>query len=543
MGGAFRQPAEVFVFHLQLLFDRGHRLTHLRFGEGKPPADSAADWVEVGSRRFRYAGLKAICLLAVRAKQRALRGGGKHDPAEKLLQGKKGSAAQTLYYLKESAWSAELFRDRHREFYDPGSNNDDGKRREYFTIDLLATLPADHIRVGQGDRESPLWYDLPEHHDLLEALRASLECALHRRNRSASVTKRPPGAPTLASPKSYALPRQMRVAVLLGSTNLPYTDAIFRALKRHMMEDVALTGPVPIVDRVKSLPDDATDVATGEQLARKFREDARSADYWVMIGSPACVALRRSYGEQGQPEPEKLEPEKPLLALGVTNPATLALPTQAPHDRRVAVVRYGSGMAHYANLLDEIVFRDLLPKERRRFAFVYTRGIKHDDGAAKELEGLPTVGSGRLKLCPFPAHPTGKELKEVCGDRIIWGWYTIEFLLKEGRLDPNLEELMVVSTIHEHAHKGLSAVAVQPLDEEIGRLGANWLLEDFATGDTPGHSFNRLPVRGAPDYFWLNLEVLERWERRLGFRLSEQVEHHDHCKGVYGARRASDDGR
>ncbi len=521
------------MLHLCMLFNADHQLAYVWFGDASP-AESDVHWAAVEQSDFRCAGLKALSLLAVRAKQIALMNGGERYHTDVILEGKKGSVAQTLYDLKSSEWSKRLFNNEQRKIYLPETRNMDGKRRQFFTIKLKGTWWLTNLRIGHGSPGSAKWFERAEDGECLEALRVALERAFQPLNGGALNGQGHRSDPTAS--RSYHLSRQLRVAVLLGSTNLPYTDAIFRALKQHMTTG-PFQGPPPLVDRVKSLPDDATEVAIGQQLAWEFREStaARSADYWVAIGSPACVALRRSYGT-GQGEPEKLEPDKPLLALGVTNPATLALPIQAPHDRRVAVIRYGSGMAHYANLLDEIIFRDL-DIARRHFAFIYTSGIKHDDGAAKELEDLPIVSSGRLKLCPFPTLPTAAELKQVCGNRIIWGWYSLEYLLKEGRLSTtDLADLVVVSTIQEHAQNGLSAVAVQPLDEQIGQLGAQLLLEDFTTGSEPGHSFRRRPVRGAPDYFWLNLEVLERWENRLGFQLSREVAQHEFCKMVYGAR-------
>jgi hypothetical protein len=197
-------------------------------------------------------------------------------------------------------------------------------------------------------------------------------------------------------------------------------------------------------------------------------------------------------------------------------------------------------MQQYITLLDEVVFRDL-PEERRRFAFIYHAGVKHDAGAAKELEHLSiTTDSRRLELCAFDRYPTGADLKERCAGRVIWGWYGLEFMLKEGLLtEADLQELVVVSTIKEHAQaKGLSAVAVQPLDEDVGREGATLILNDFTTGTEPGHSFGIRAVANTTDYFWLHHPLLDDWEGRLGFTLSKAVEDHPLCKGVYGARAA-----
>jgi hypothetical protein len=513
------------LFYLHLLFDESPRLVRLRFADGEPPDDPDAGWVEVKEGCW-VKGLKAICLLCIKAKRQAL---GPAGPAG-VLTGAAGSAAKTLYDLKRGQeWTKAVFGDEQGKIFQATSCGQGGKRRQDFTVSLKGTLPADRIRLGRWADGKPVWFETDEP---LAALERGLEACFAQRPRNGPGAR---AAPAAAAPARYALPRPMRVAVLLGSTNLPYTDAIFRSLK-HWMTAGPFAGPGPVVDRVKSLPDDASDVEAAGRLADEFRkcEAARKADYWVAIGSPAVVALRRSYGG-----PEKLVPEKPLLSLGVTNPGSLALPTQAPHSSPVAVVRYGRGLDNYAHLLDEVVFRDL-PQDRRRFAFVYTRGISHDDGAASELRRLPMVcDSGRLKLCPFRAYPTAAQLKRACGGRIIWGWYTLEYLLKEGLLaDKDLAEMVVVSTIQEHAQKGLSGVAVQPSDEEIGRLGAELLLKDFTGGGPPGHSFGALPVQDAPDYFWLNLEALGRWEGRLGFRVSEEVEGHRLCKGVYGERRA-----
>src|SRR5262249_57018927 len=109
----------------------------------------------------------------------------------------------------------------------------------------------------------------------------------------------------------------------------------------------------------------------------------QQAEYWVGIGSPACVALRDALGD-------RLGRERPLLCLGVTNPEHLRLVGPAPHaeGRRVAAVHYGRGLRNYAALLHGHIFRDL-DESRRLLSFVYNPDIEHDAAAAEDLKGHP----------------------------------------------------------------------------------------------------------------------------------------------------------
>jgi hypothetical protein len=407
--------------------------------------------------------------------------------------------AQSLKNLRRGDWFDSLFGCGVDELFVIDGPGGSGPQ-----IARLTRVDAANVKLFEGTEKACRQYKNGERSALLERLETRIR-ELPRRGRRPKECNSQPHA------EVTPLARELRVQCLLGS-ELAYTKCIFDALRKRL-EEAAAGGNVspPTVNdfRLPSNP------ALGELIQAKTREfcdkhDQVAADYWVCIGSPAVKALRE------QLDGLKGRCPVPLLAAGVTNPAVLGLPAHQGHKHNIGVVRYGQGLQVYPDILLEHVFVGG-DGPRPMLAFAYDQRVEHEHAAMRELQSLPLAdGADGLKLVPFKRDLTLSDLWKKCCPRVTWGWYSLEVMMDRHTPRDELKDMMFVSTITTHAKDGLSAVAIQPSDEEIGQRAADMLLTDLHAGGK-GATFGQHGVMSVREKFWVHRPLLEVWGRALGW--------------------------
>jgi len=472
--------------NLHLKFTPGGTLLAVRYCAGDEASAVSRPWksVDTSSQVVVNIAWLAVAVLASTSTTISRPSGGPLDSLKGLRRGK---------------WFEELFGCKVSDLLLVETQGNQNQLRAHF----VSTLPVARLRAFvQADGVERDWLneELPALQEMIEKTIA----VRPKKGRPKSSAK-----PIPAEDDRIRLNAPLRIHVLLGSDELPYTANIRDALKAELRRVIDNRDyDRLIVDDAVSLPGDPAWAGRACQKVEEFlsREERNAANYWVCIGSPAVVALRA--GVKGQFK-------VPLLAVGVTNPARLGLPTHQGHKEAVGVIRYGQGLHVYPDILLKHVFAGT-PEGTPRLAFAYHTGVEHEVAAMWELDGLP-ITRGRdpqLKLVPFEGTPTIPDLWRMCEERVVWGWYALEHLMKSAAAVASLRDTTFVSTVTEYARDRLTAVAIQPDDVEIGKRAAGLLLADRAAGGG-GRTFGQSGVVSVREHYWIHRPTLNRWVSAL----------------------------
>jgi hypothetical protein len=193
----------------------------------------------------------------------------------------------------------------------------------------------------------------------------------------------------------------------------------------------------------------------------------RSFDYYVAIGTSAAVGLKL-YMESHQLKNQK------LIFLGITNPVKSGL-VNSLNDRNensnVAGVAY---CGNYENL--PLKIREFYPDDT--LVFVYNNNNLQDEQIALELKGIPLERQKKLIIKEFDhKDPSLADFADT--NKVYFSWLTLENFFSTDKVRIIKQIKKVVSTTQTHAELGLLPLAVSTSDEEIGKTGADLIMQSL----------------------------------------------------------------
>jgi hypothetical protein len=198
-------------------------------------------------------------------------------------------------------------------------------------------------------------------------------------------------------------------------------------------------------------------------------------DYYVAIGTQASLALEQGLADNFE--------KTPFVFLGVTDPIRCELVTSLQDrrdERNIAGVTYGGDADRKASLLSY-----LFPG--RKLIYIYQRGIPQDETIAWALKRNKLFREGVLSIKATRGKPTLADMPDM--KAVYFSWYTFETMFEDNSgLDLLRERLMVTTADRANVvPRGLAIADVSAEDEEIGRLGAEIIIEHQSKGIDLGH--------------------------------------------------------
>jgi hypothetical protein len=300
---------------------------------------------------------------------------------------------------------------------------------------------------------------------------------------------------------------------LLRSGELPYTRSICHGfvtqLEKQLGRPVELNEKPGLTEPITH-PDWQTQV---EALLQTV-EHIGGCDYYVPVGTQAAQVLRRQLADQfGM---------TPFIFLGVTYPKESGLlhtHTGGSEPWEVTGVNYGKGLEDIAVILYFRVF-----EKRRKLCFIYEENIPQDAIAAQKLRESPlSQVPGRLEVRGLRHSPSLADMTDV--EVVYFSWYTFERLFETCKGRAMLSQRLAIATTRDNVAFGHTAVGVSVDDREIGRLGAELLLQHHAGQCGVGAKVNlgSQPVLVPEFRYWIHEGVAKHWRRAFKCRLSEAV--------------------
>jgi len=297
------------------------------------------------------------------------------------------------------------------------------------------------------------------------------------------------------------------LVAMLRSGDLDYTRDIRDGFRQELIENNRM---VEIIDRFgPSIPGKASE----EIWNLKFRElqerqsMARGYDYYVGIGTKACLVLREKLGQEfGQ---------TPFLFLALTNPRheqfVQSTGAETPDGKRSDDSQI-AGLGYTSSANDTLIYikNRLFPGfDRLKIRFVYWDRFPQDEVAAEDLRKLKVGAGWPDDFLTFKRVRRFPKLADLEDPKVLYfGWYTFSMMFEDMRGIEILKKRNVIATARGTARDGLALAAVCPDDWVVGRDGAKILIHHHITAEKLG----TVPVRMPPLHHWINTDLLSRLE-------------------------------
>jgi hypothetical protein len=205
-------------------------------------------------------------------------------------------------------------------------------------------------------------------------------------------------------------------------------------------------------------------------LQAQFRNTGfsrRAFDYYVVIGTSAAVGLKKYLEVNGLKN-------RRIIFLGITDPIRSGLVSSFTNRNETSNI---AGVAYCGNFERlPLKIKEFYPEDT--LVYIYNNENLQDVQIANGLKGIPMEHNGELIIKELNhKDPTINDF--VDSSKVYFSWLTLENFFSTENVSIIRQIKKVVSTTQTHAELGLIPLAVSSSDEEIGKAGADLLIQSL----------------------------------------------------------------